>query len=251
ARSSAGMSLTRVPSILLAFIVLSRAQDEIIDELGSEGSAILSESRIKGVFVRQCSCEEQLQCTEEMKKQADSCTYPCFSHFNKITDKPDDLRQCFDDKLEIVDNFINCFSHRVDSCVNHQNGPMIPKTSIASIFTNGEQRLNKPPTGTLAALIAPIKHYLDAAGVFATCVKDCFIEKNRDGYCFDRLGCQPLISDAKAQASLRTCTKRMQWKRQAGEVCECSVNAGLTDLKQYCSMFKLMARRSGNHRTHG
>lgn len=38
------------------------------------------------------------------------------------------------------------------------------------------------------ALIAPIKHYLDAAGVFAACVKDCFIEKNKDGYCYDRLG---------------------------------------------------------------
>lgn len=229
--------------LLLAVSSAVHAADQVIDDIGNEGAAILAASRLHGVYVRQCSCAEQDECTREMKAQADECSPQCFHHFNSITDRTADLKQCFDSKMDIVDNFINCFATRVDACVPDMNGPQIQKTDIGQVFTVGEKRLATSPSPTVQALLNPIKHYLDALGGFAACVKDCFLGKNSAGFCYDRKGCQPLINDHKAQLSLRTCTRKIQWKRQAGEICECSYNAGLTDLKQYCAMFKLMANR--------
>lgn len=40
--------------------------------------------------------------------------------------------------------------------------------------------------------------------------------------------CQPLIMDKKARKSLRRCTKAIDWKKEAGELCDCSVKAGIS-----------------------
>ncbi|KAK5970450.1 hypothetical protein GCK32_011990, partial [Trichostrongylus colubriformis] len=60
--------------------------------------------------------------------------------------------------------------------------------------------------------------------------------------------CQPLVAEEKAKVSLRTCTRKLNWKREAGDLCECSVNAGVTDLKQYCTMFRLMSKKTSARR---
>ncbi|CBK19384.1 Transposase [Caenorhabditis elegans] len=45
----------------------------------------------------------------------------------------------------------------------------------------------------------------------------------------------------------------MHWKREAGELCECSVQAGVDsrELRQYCAMFKLMRRRAPMRKSRG
>ncbi|CBK19383.1 Transposase [Caenorhabditis elegans] len=43
----------------------------------------------------------------------------------------------------------------------------------------------------------------------------------------------------------------MHWKREAGELCECSVQAGVEELRQYCAMFKLMRRRAPMRKSRG
>ncbi|RCN48037.1 hypothetical protein ANCCAN_05863 [Ancylostoma caninum] len=63
-----------------------------------------------------------------------------------------------------------------------------------------------------------------------------------------RFSCQPLVLESKAKNSFRHCTRKLNWKREAGEFCDCSVNAGVTDLKQYCAMFRLMGKRTGGRR---
>lgn len=47
-------------------------------------------------------------------------------------------------------------------------------------------RLYQANLSFLQALIAPIKGYVDAFGEFAVCLKDCVLEKNKNGFCFDR-----------------------------------------------------------------
>ncbi|CAI5448224.1 unnamed protein product [Caenorhabditis angaria] len=236
--------------IILTVLVNFGYASNPIDTVADQGADILNRAKISGQTVRQCSCGEQRVCVEEMKKQAKDCTVPCFQKFSKITQRPSDLKKCFDEKDNILDDFLTCFENRVEACVSHSNGQQIQKTDIRSIFKISEKSI-VTQTATIQTMIAPIKHILDATGDFALCVKDCFLEKNSNGFCFDRQGCQPLVAEAKAKRSFRACTKKMHWKREAGELCECSVNAGVDELKQYCAMFKLMGRRAPMRKTRG
>ncbi|KJH51725.1 hypothetical protein DICVIV_02036 [Dictyocaulus viviparus] len=213
-------------------------------EVVSQGADIILRSRIVGQTVRQCSCVEQRECIEEMKNQARECSVPCFAEFKAITNRPDELKRCFDEKDDILQGFLSCFEHKVEGCVATRMGPRIPKTNIQALFSIGEHRIVNQ-SSTIQSIIAPIKHIVNAAGEFAKCIKNCFLAKNAHGFCFDRFNCQPLIGEKKAKASFRQCTKEVNWKREAGEFCDCSVNAGVSDLKQFCAMFHLMSKKAG------
>ncbi|VDL83286.1 unnamed protein product, partial [Nippostrongylus brasiliensis] len=215
--------------------------------VASQGVDVITQARIAGQTVRQCSCAEQRECSDEMKAQAKECAGPCFSAFGTITNRPNDLKKCFDDKDDILQGFLTCFEQKVEGCVPDHNGPQIPKTNILTLFSIGENRIVNS-TAAVQSIIAPIKHIVGAAGEFAKCIKDCFLARNANGFCFDRKKCQPLVAEHKAKASFRTCTRRMNWKREAGEFCDCSVDAGVTDLRQYCSMFRLMSKKAGARR---
>ncbi|CAB3406837.1 unnamed protein product [Caenorhabditis bovis] len=230
-------------STIFAIGAVAAANRDPVDTVANQGFDILQQAKLTGQSVRQCSCREQRICVEEMKAQAKECTVPCFQMFSTITSRPNDLKQCFDEKNNILEDFLTCFENRVEACVQTEQGPMIPKTDIRSIFRISERSI-VTQTANIKTMIAPIKHILDATGDFALCVKDCFLLRNQNGFCFDRQGCQPLVAEAKAKRSFRACTKKMHWKREAGELCECSVNAGVTELRQYCAMFKLMGRKS-------
>ncbi|KAL6736963.1 hypothetical protein Aduo_010647 [Ancylostoma duodenale] len=211
--------------LLLIFAAFTRADP--VDQVANQGADIILKSRIAGQTVRQCSCAEQQECTEEMKAQAKGCSGPCFAAFGSITNRPGDLRKCFDDKDDILQGFLTCFEQKVEGCVPDRNGPQIPKTNILKLFSIGEHRLVNQ-SAAMQSIIAPIKHIVNAAGDFAKCIKDCFLAKNANGFCFDRKGCQPLVLESKAKNSFRHCTRKLNWKREAGEFCDCSVNAGVT-----------------------
>ncbi|KAK5983176.1 hypothetical protein GCK32_021595, partial [Trichostrongylus colubriformis] len=70
-------------------------------------------------------------------------------------------------------------------CVADRNGPQIQKTNINSLFMIGEHKIVNH-SATVQSIIAPIRHIVNAAGQFAKCIKNCFIKKNSNGYCFDR-----------------------------------------------------------------
>ncbi|CAJ0603790.1 unnamed protein product [Cylicocyclus nassatus] len=231
--------------LLIGFTAVHTADP--VDQVASQGAEILSKSRT-GDTVRQCSCSEQQECTKEMKTQVKECAVPCFNEFSSITPRPNDLKRCFDDRDDLVQGFLTCFEQKIEGCVPDLNGPQIPKISIPTLFTVGEHHIVNQ-SAAIQSIIAPIKHIVDAAGEFAKCVKDCFLARNANGFCFDRKNCQPLVQVDKAKNSFRQCTRKMNWKREIGEFCECSVSAGVSDLKQYCAMFRLMGRRAGKRRS--
>ncbi|TMS39576.1 hypothetical protein L596_006077 [Steinernema carpocapsae] len=229
---------------LLAAVVCG----DVFDQVASQGRSVLRSAVIQGETVRQCSCQEQAHCVDDMKSQALQCIDPCWKQFTQVTDRPDDLRRCFDTKDHLLQNFLSCFESNVEACVPHQNGPRIQKVNITEILRLTESRLGQKKDQLSSTLVAPIKKIVDAAGDFAVCLKTCFLSKNANGYCFDRVGCLPMIAETKAKKSFKQCTRSINWKKEAGELCDCAVKAGLNDLNQYCPMFRLMgSRKSHQH----
>ncbi|KAK6034275.1 hypothetical protein COOONC_28220 [Cooperia oncophora] len=103
----------------------------------------------------------------------------------KITNRPQELRKCFDDKDELLQGFLMCLEQKMDGCVADRNGPQIQKTNINSLFAIGEHKIANH-SAAVQSIIAPIRHVVNAAGEFAKCIKDCFLQKNAHGFCFDR-----------------------------------------------------------------
>lgn len=62
-----------------------------------------------GKMVRQCSCAEVDQCTEDMKSAGLQCSDSCWKIANQITPRPDQLRKCFEGKIGQVDSLVDCF----------------------------------------------------------------------------------------------------------------------------------------------
>jgi hypothetical protein len=228
--------------LLIAVPFFAYAAD-VIDQFARQGRELISDSEIKGEKVRQCTCEEQTECVEGMKKQALGCVESCWQRFGEITDHPQDLRKCFNRTDYLFDSFLTCFEHNVDACLKERSDKMIQKVNISELIRLGVERIEKTKVQLTKTLATPIRKIVDTAGTFGLCVKSCFEKKNASGFCFDKKECQPLVMDRKARKSLRRCTKQIDWKKEAGELCECSVKAGLGELQQYCPMLKLIGSR--------
>lgn len=234
-------------SLMLAmFLSLpQRSCSDVIEQLTRQGSALIADSKIVGGEIRQCSCEEQRECISEMQEQALACVNQCWSTFGTITAHPDMLRKCFGRADELIHQFVICFEDNVESCLEQRSNVMIQKVNISELFRLGVERIEKTKQQLTRSLSdGPIRKIIDTASDFGICVKDCFLAKNPDQFCFDRKDCQPLLLDNKAKKSLRQCSKLIDWKKEAGELCECSAKAGITDLEQYCPMLKLIGGRA-------
>ncbi|CAD5224533.1 unnamed protein product [Bursaphelenchus xylophilus] len=233
-------------SFILTIFLVVAVQADVFDQLTQETRKIINESLIPGAEIRQCTCEEQSECVKEMKDQAMGCVDTCWSKFNAISKKPDELRKCFSDKDDMLATLLDCFEHNADSCLAKHEDKKIQPVDIDKMFTLGVERINKTSSKMTKTLSNSIKKIVDTIGEFGLCVKDCFIAKNKpDGFCFDKKQCQPLIADKKTRKSLKTCTKKIDFKKEAGELCECTVKAGLNELSQYCPMLKLIGQRGG------
>ena len=143
----------------------------------------------------------------------------------------------------VFNNFVGCVQTNMHACVQSTSGPMIPKHDLLKMFTYAENKVVSQREALLHnAAIKPIRSVIETALDFGGCVKNCFMEKNRQGFCFDRLNCQPLITEKRAISTLKRCIKELDWKKEAGELCDCTVKAGVTPLERYCPMLKLMAQ---------
>uniref|UniRef100_A0A914DHM4 Uncharacterized protein n=1 Tax=Acrobeloides nanus TaxID=290746 RepID=A0A914DHM4_9BILA len=201
---------------------------------------------IPGQTIRECSCREDHECVNEIKEEVFTCADKCWYKFREITNNPLALKACIDAKENIFNDFVTCVQGHLDSCVNDMNGPQIPKHDLLKMLAYGEQKIVASREGLLKnAVMRPIKHILETTLEFGACVKDCFLTKNRDGFCFDRIGCQPLITEDHAMRTLKHCIKQLDWKREASSLCDCSVNAGVSTLERYCPMLRLMSQRGG------
>lgn len=73
-----------------------------------------------------------------------------------------------------------------DRCVSTKNGPRIPKANITELLRVIALSITKNVRNMANVITSSINTIIDTAGGFAICVKDCFLDKNHDGFCFDR-----------------------------------------------------------------
>lgn len=102
-------------TILVAFLLINVISADVFDQLTTETRKIINEALIPDALIRQCTCEEQSTCVQEMKTQALECVDKCWNKFNAITKKPEDLRKCFHERDDMLGTLLDCFEHNVDS----------------------------------------------------------------------------------------------------------------------------------------
>ncbi|TMS35511.1 hypothetical protein L596_002902 [Steinernema carpocapsae] len=215
-----------------------------VDKAAQEGFSALFNANIPGITVRQCSCEEERKCVEEIKAQVFDCADQCWYKFAEITTRPGELKLCADQKKGLFNDFVDCFETNVNSCVDSPNGPQIAKKDILKMFRIGEEKFAVQKESIMRnSMVKPIRKVVDTALEFGFCVKECFLAKNQNGFCFDNVGCQPLLTEKKSTSALKKCMKRMDWKKEAGDLCDCSVRAGVESLERYCPMLRLMSSK--------
>ena len=173
---------------VITTLLISQIQADAIDKGVKQGLSDLLDLTIPGQTVRECSCAEQNQCTEEIKNQVFDCADDCWGKFEKITDNPKELKQCIDSKEVVFNNFVGCIETNLHACVQQKDGPQIPKHDILKMFEVAEQKIVSQRESILQnPAIKPIKKIIETALEFGKCVKDCFLNKNRQGFCFDRI----------------------------------------------------------------
>ncbi|KAE9555526.1 hypothetical protein FO519_001294 [Halicephalobus sp. NKZ332] len=150
-----------------------------------QGTQLLTASR-NGETIRQCSCEEQDACVEEMTKEIDECFDNCWSHAAKISDDPNALKSCFKQKKYIIDDLITCMDKNLETCVDTKEGEQIPYVDISNFLEKGEAKLRKQLESFMATVGRPAKSILESLISVGKCMKECFQEKNSQGYCFDK-----------------------------------------------------------------
>jgi len=94
---------------------------------------------------------------------------------------------------------------------------------------------------TLESGLAGDMHRVVAATeAFGMCAKQCIVRQTAGGVCLQKYNCQPLLpNEAKAKKLFNHCSK-LDFKSQAGPLCNCALNAGVTDLATYCPVLALM-----------
>ena len=123
---------------------------------------------------------------------------------------------------------ISCFETNLKSCLDEaDNSTLIARVDIQKMFRLGAQRLADTKAKLTRAIAPKVQKIIDTISTFGICMKECVLEKNTDGYCFDRLSCQPKIVEKRTTDSMRLCTKLVDWKEETMSICECTVGAGL------------------------
>jgi len=122
---------------------------------------------------------------------------------------------------------------------------MIQKININKFYGLGFDRIQTTLDQLGKHVALPLRKIVNTTDNFLMCVKDCFLAKNTDGFCFDQKNCQPLMMDPKASKNARLCDRLNEWKKKGGELCDCSAKAGLGEVKNYCPMLHALAGKRG------
>ncbi|KAJ1374205.1 hypothetical protein KIN20_036838 [Parelaphostrongylus tenuis] len=218
--------------LFLSILVTSGGAMKVVDSLTDGAMQILEWSELD-TEIRQCSCAEDKECVKSMQEQIAQCSdlcWPVFSQIGRnITSRPEGLRRCISSKMMTLNNFIACLSDNLDSCVRTSRTPQITETDLHKLFALAEAAFNSTSADMLnSELIADIRPLIDAAIQFGACVKKCFVEeKNGDGFCYNKKGCQPLITQDNLRTALRSCLVKINWKQNIVDLCQCAQNVGI------------------------
>jgi len=199
----------------------------------------------QGQTVRQCSCEEVDKCRTDMAAEGKTCSDSCWKVTQQVTQRPEDLKKCFDKKEGKIDTFVDCFLNEYSGCFAGKNGPMIPIQSFEGVIHATEAKIRK----TANALKVPgvtdhLTGVIQTAENFGACVKKCVRRRSIGTTCIKEFNCQPLLpSEAQAKTIGDKCTRGVNFKQEAGPLCNCALKAGVTDLAQYCPILALMGNK--------
>ncbi|KAI6202143.1 hypothetical protein M3Y96_00917200 [Aphelenchoides besseyi] len=224
--------------IVVAIVVLctymSHASEglKFASALSRQGTRIIQQSH-DGTTTRQCSCDEQKSCLTEIKQQTYACFDQCW-----LTNHSEQLKSCFSAKEKVLEGFLGCLEANINSCVRNENGPQIPNADIRQLIANTERRINAKAKDILRTLDLQGRELLEKALEVAACIKECVLEKNKgpDGFCFNRKGCLPKVDSYDTEFTLKKCMRSTKWKKEASELCSCSVKAGVNGAQGYCDM---------------
>jgi len=198
-----------------------------------------------GQMVRQCSCDELDKCKEDMKVEGQKCANGCWKVATQITSTPEQLQKCFEGKADQADTFVNCFKESYLGCAASMNGAMIPMQSFEGVVLATEANIrNTAKSLTVPGLTDQLSGVIQTAEDFGACFKGCVRRKAFGGVCIKKYNCQPLLpTEAEAKVIEATCTRGINFKKQAGPLCNCALNAGVSDLAQYCPILALMGNQ--------
>ncbi|CAD5227709.1 unnamed protein product [Bursaphelenchus xylophilus] len=228
----------------LLFLLPLIANADLYAHAVSEARKLLDASIIPNVTIRECSCDEQSECLTEMKMQMLICADNCWGQIQHTFKQPDDMKQCVLNKSVDAGTALDCVERNVESCLREKSEIEVPKHDIEKGINLIMAYVKKSTAKMSKSLSTPIQRLIKTAETFTTCLKTCFVAKNKPtGFCFDRKQCQPKIDDKKVRSALKSCMGRYDWKQEAGEMCECTANAGVSEVAQFCRVFKLMGTR--------
>ncbi|KHN83339.1 hypothetical protein Tcan_05385 [Toxocara canis] len=238
------MMLVGTTLIVCSVACAAVAAQDVIGDATHAGMAMLNRATIGGATIRQCSCREQDICISQLKKNSAACIDSCWQNIGRLTPRPADLLACFKRQQPLLESFVSCIGANAHSCVNTENGPQIPKRDIRKLIHLGEESVESQKRELANnAAFQPYMRLINAALDFGNCFKSCYLQQHERGFCFDKFGCQPLLQESQAKKMLKKCAKTINWKRGAGDLCECSMHAGLDELKNFCPLVKAMTRK--------
>ncbi|WKY08530.1 hypothetical protein Q1695_007786 [Nippostrongylus brasiliensis] len=203
--------------------------------------------------VRQCTCQEMSECYDSAKRQAYDCFDPCWAEINPyaLTKQPENLRVCFANRRGFTDDIIDCFRSKIKACeedMSKARGSHVKNYDYKDMIKRVEDIINEQIQTFLNSITSNsvknrfVQQVVNAGASVARCIKLCFLEKNKDGFCFDKKGCEPSISDRNAKLAVRQCSHQINWKKEISDLCKCSSQAGVNGIGDYCGMLSIMGK---------
>nr|CAI4222100.1 unnamed protein product [Auanema sp. JU1783] len=216
---------------------------KFVEQIQKSAIEVLHTSQV-GTTSRQCTCNEMTNCYDSARNEAYDCFTPCWHEVQKITSDPKTLKTCFDARKGFLEELVNCFKDKLRACaqdVSKAEQIQVHNYDYVAMINRAELVIQNQMAKFLQSVTSPsVKQVIDAATNLGRCVKECFIEKNKNGFCFDKIPCQPNISDRNAKQAVRQCARQISWKTEIGELCKCSSAAGVSGISDYCGMLRVM-----------
>lgn len=244
--------------LLISFCLLVAsgfgAEQKAVKELAKESIKHVADSAVntgtaQGQQIRQCSCQEEAQCLKEMRDETVSCFEGCFdksSEVKSLTDKPAEFKLCFKPGEQVLGQFLGCLQEDPKACLADKNGPMIPRRDINKVIQEAHNRLDQEVQTFEQTLGKEGNALVKMGRSIGTCVKQCFNERNQNGFCFDKLSCQPKVDKQSVEKTVEQCSSRIDWATQVRQVCDCSAQKGVEKVKPFCEAMSTLTGEGGN-----
>ncbi|KAL7072692.1 hypothetical protein ACQ4LE_008158 [Meloidogyne hapla] len=226
--------------LISSFILLTTEVTLFSDGIGKNSSfnnVLSTPNAASAVLIRQCSCIEESICINSIKSLVKDCFDNCWAQDDQIkaiSTNPEQLKKCFTRNITLLDKFISCLKKTRQTCVNIKNGPQIPRANLEKLLGAGERRLKSQAQSFMHEMGLENQKLVQSAVNIGMCVKGCLIQRDTKDSCFDHSGCHPKLEEQLIAPIIKRCGRKIGWKKDLGEICDCVTNAGFNSVKPYC-----------------